>query len=49
MIWFVLFVYVAFGSLDYVSGQIVGKTLAVCAVLPLAFWFRKKSTTVDSL
>jgi uncharacterized PurR-regulated membrane protein YhhQ (DUF165 family) len=35
-----LFLMLAFGSLDYLPGQVIGKALAVCAALPLVAWLR---------
>ncbi len=36
----VLFLYLAFGSLDFLAGQIVGKALMVLASLPFVYWLR---------
>lgn len=38
----VLFLWLAFGSLDHLAGQIVGKTWTVLAALPLIHWFGKR-------
>lgn len=35
-----LFLILAFGSLNYLNGQVVGKALAVCAALPIIAWLR---------
>jgi queuosine precursor transporter len=36
----ILFLYLAFGSLDFLLGQIVGKALMVLASLPFVYWLR---------
>ena len=36
-----VFLWVAFGSLDFIAGQIVGKTLVTLAVIPFIFWNRR--------
>ena len=38
-----VFLYLAFGSLDYISGQIVGKAWMVLAALPVIHIMRKKN------
>ena len=38
----VLFLWLAFGSLDYVAGQIVGKLWMVLLALPAVHWIRKR-------
>lgn len=38
----VVFLYLAFGSLDYLAGQIIGKTWMVLLSLPLVQWFRRR-------
>jgi queuosine precursor transporter len=37
-----IFLYLAFGSLDFIAGQIVGKALMVVATLPALYWFRAR-------
>ena len=37
-----VFLYLAFGSLDYISGQIVGKAWMVLAALPVIHFMRKR-------
>jgi uncharacterized PurR-regulated membrane protein YhhQ (DUF165 family) len=37
----VLFLWLAFGSLDYVAGQILGKLWMVLLALPVVHWIRK--------
>jgi uncharacterized PurR-regulated membrane protein YhhQ (DUF165 family) len=37
-----LFLWLAFGSLDFLSGQIVGKTLMVLLTLPAIRWLRNR-------
>jgi len=39
----VIFLYVAFGSLDFIGGQIVGKAWMVLAALPVIHFMRKRS------
>ena len=38
----VLFLWLAFGSLDYVAGQILGKLWVVLLALPAVHWIRKR-------
>ncbi len=38
----VVFLYLAFGSLDYLSGQIVGKSWMVLLALPIIWWIRSR-------
>ena len=38
----VLFLWLAFGSLDFLLGQIVGKALMVVASLPFIYWLRQR-------
>jgi uncharacterized PurR-regulated membrane protein YhhQ (DUF165 family) len=38
----VLFLWLAFGSLDFLAGQIVGKALMVLATLPAIYWLRRR-------
>jgi uncharacterized PurR-regulated membrane protein YhhQ (DUF165 family) len=37
-----LFLYLAFGSLEFLEGQIVGKTWMVLLALPVVHWIRKR-------
>lgn len=37
-----VFLYLAFGSLDYITGQVVGKTWMVLAALPVIHMMRKR-------
>jgi uncharacterized PurR-regulated membrane protein YhhQ (DUF165 family) len=37
-----VFLYLAFGSLDYLAGQIVGKTWMVLLTLPMIAWLRRR-------
>lgn len=37
-----LFLWLAFGSLDHMAGQVVGKTVMVLAALPVVWWARRK-------
>lgn len=38
----VMFLYLAFGSLEFLAGQIVGKSWMVLLALPLVHWIRKR-------
>ena len=38
----VLFLWLAFGSLDYLAGQILGKLWMVLLALPVVHWIRKR-------
>lgn len=38
----VLFLFLAFGSLDYVAGQIIGKAWMVLAAVPVIWWLRRR-------
>jgi hypothetical protein len=38
----VLFLYLAFGSLDFLEGQVLGKALMVLASLPFIYWLRRR-------
>lgn len=37
-----VFLWLAFGSLDYLTGQVVGKLWMVLAALPLVHWLRRR-------
>ena len=37
----VVFLYLAFGSLEYLYGQVIGKAWMVIAALPLVWWLRQ--------
>jgi len=37
----VVFLYLAFGSLDYLAGQVVGKALMVVLAIPFIWWLRE--------
>ena len=43
----VLFLWLAFGSLDYLAGQIVGKLWMVLLALPFIHWIRKRELAVS--
>jgi hypothetical protein len=43
----VLFLWLAFGSLEFLAGQIVGKTWMVLLALPFVHWIRKRETASD--
>jgi uncharacterized PurR-regulated membrane protein YhhQ (DUF165 family) len=38
----VIFLYLAFGSLDYLLGQIIGKSWMVMASIPFIVWLRRR-------
>lgn len=38
----VMFLWLAFGSLDFLAGQVVGKLVMVVAALPALFWIRNR-------
>lgn len=38
----VVFLWLAFGSLDFLAGQVIGKALMICAALPLVAWLRRR-------
>jgi uncharacterized PurR-regulated membrane protein YhhQ (DUF165 family) len=38
----ILFLWLAFGSLNFVTGQIVGKAVMVLATLPAIEWLRRR-------
>ncbi len=37
-----VFLWLAFGSLDYISGQVIAKTYAVVAAVPVLYWLRSR-------
>ena len=41
-----VFLYVAFGSLDYLSGQVIGKTWMVLLALPFIAWLRRRDERI---
>ena len=43
----VLFLWLAFGSLEFLAGQVVGKTWMVLLALPLIHWIRQRETASD--
>jgi len=43
-----LFLWLAFGSLDFLSGQIVGKTLMVVLTLPAIRWLRNRDERLSA-
>ena len=38
----VVFLHLAFGNLEFINGQIIGKTWVIFLSLPAIFWFRKR-------
>lgn len=45
----VVFLYLAFGSLDFLAGQIIGKALMVLASLPVMHWLRRRDERLGLL
>jgi len=45
----VVFLYLAFGSLDFLAGQIIGKALMVLASLPVMHWLRRRDERIGLL
>lgn len=45
----VVFLWVAFGSLDYLAGQVVGKAWMVLLALPLIHWLRRRDARLGLL
>ncbi len=43
----VLFLWLAFGNLEFLAGQIVGKAWMVLLALPFVHWIRKRETASD--
>ncbi|MGF1651546.1 MAG: VUT family protein [Hyphomicrobiaceae bacterium] len=41
-----IFLQLAFGSLEYLSGQVVGKSWAVLAALPFVIWLRQRDERI---
>ncbi len=37
-----MFLWLAFGSLEFLAGQVVGKLFMVIATLPVLFWIRNR-------
>lgn len=44
-----LFLYLAFGSLEYLHGQIIGKLWMVMLALPLIAWLKRRDDSIDAL
>ena len=42
-----VFLWLAFGSLDFLPGQIIGKAWMVLLALPFVHWIRKRETASD--
>lgn len=38
----VLFLYLAFGSLDFLAGQLVGKAIMIVLSIPFVYWLRQR-------
>ncbi len=45
----VMFLWLAFGSLDFLAGQVVGKAIMVIAALPVLFWIRNRDKRLGLL
>ena len=45
----VIFLYLAFGNLDFVTGQIVGKSLMIIIALPAIIWIRQRDEKLGIL
>ena len=43
----VLFLWLAFGNLEFLAGQIIGKAWMVLAALPFIHWIRRRETASD--
>lgn len=37
-----VFLYLAFGSLEFIAGQMLGKAIMVAAAIPILFWIRSR-------
>jgi uncharacterized PurR-regulated membrane protein YhhQ (DUF165 family) len=42
----IAFLWLAFGSLDFLAGQVVGKLLMVIAVIPALYWLRNRDLKI---
>ena len=42
-----VFLYLAFGSLDYLGGQIVGKAWMVLLAIPVIWWIRNRDKALN--
>jgi uncharacterized PurR-regulated membrane protein YhhQ (DUF165 family) len=43
----VLFLWLAFGSLEFLAGQVIGKACMVLLALPVIHWIRRRETASD--
>ena len=43
----VLFLWLAFGNLEFLSGQSIGKAWMVLLALPIVHWIRRRETASD--
>jgi queuosine precursor transporter len=43
----ILFLYLAFGSLDFLSGQVVGKAWMVVLAIPFIWWLRERDNKLE--
>lgn len=43
----VVFLYMAFGSLDYLPGQVIGKAWMIVLALPVVAWLRHRDRTLE--
>jgi len=44
-----LFLYLAFGSLEFLAGQVLGKALMVVASLPFIYWLRRRDSRFPAM
>ncbi|AFL49038.1 uncharacterized PurR-regulated membrane protein YhhQ (DUF165 family) [Sinorhizobium fredii] len=45
----IMFLWLAFGSLEFLAGQVVGKTIMVIATLPVLYWMRDRDRRLGLL
>ncbi len=45
----IMFLWMAFGSLDFLAGQLVGKAIMVVAALPVLYWLRNRDRKIGLL
>jgi queuosine precursor transporter len=43
----VMFLWLAFGSLDFLAGQIIGKMWMVLFAMPIVAWLRNRDRRID--
>ncbi|MCW0021405.1 VUT family protein [Rhizobium sp. BT-226] len=42
----IVFLWLAFGTLDFLAGQVIGKLIMVIAVIPALYWLRNRDTKI---